>query len=98
MSDHSRRCRRCVPSFCGFLVALTVAGRISAAEAEWLKLQAPSFGVISQLDEEETLAWAEHLVIAQKPAAEFSERIRRSGLPVLDLVGSLATPRGAAVA
>jgi hypothetical protein len=29
-----------------------------AAEAEWLKLQAPSFGVISQLSEPETRAWA----------------------------------------
>jgi tetratricopeptide (TPR) repeat protein len=29
-----------------------------AAEPEWVKLQAPSFGVISQLDEEETRAWA----------------------------------------
>ena len=30
----------------------------SAAEPRWLKLQAPSFGVISQLDEKETRAWA----------------------------------------
>jgi tetratricopeptide (TPR) repeat protein len=29
-----------------------------AAEREWLKLQAPSFGLISQLDEKDTLAWA----------------------------------------
>ena len=43
-----------------FFVALvcTLAAPSSAAEREWLKLQAPSFGVISQLDEEETLAWA----------------------------------------
>jgi tetratricopeptide (TPR) repeat protein len=42
----------------GFLIALTVAGRGSAAEPEWLKLQAPSFGVISQLDEDDTRDWA----------------------------------------
>src|SRR5687768_5379346 len=36
----------------------TLAAPSSAAEHEWLKLQAPSFGVISQLDEKETLAWA----------------------------------------
>jgi len=30
----------------------------SSAEPIWLKLEAPSFGVISQLNEKETLAWA----------------------------------------
>jgi tetratricopeptide (TPR) repeat protein len=43
-----------------FLVSLlfAVAAPSSAAEPKWLKLQAPSFGVISQLDEKETLASA----------------------------------------
>jgi hypothetical protein len=36
----------------------TLAAPSSAANAKWLKLQAPSFGVLSQLDENETLAWA----------------------------------------
>jgi hypothetical protein len=36
----------------------TIAAPSPAAEREWLKLQAPSFGVISQLDEKDTLAWA----------------------------------------
>jgi tetratricopeptide (TPR) repeat protein len=40
------------------LLACTTAVPAVAAEREWLKLQAPSFGVISQLDEKETLAWA----------------------------------------
>ena len=40
------------------LLACALAAPASAAEPEWLKLQAPSFGVISQLDEKETLAWA----------------------------------------
>jgi hypothetical protein len=39
-------------------VVYTLAVPSSAAERAWLKLQAPSFGVISQLDETETLAWA----------------------------------------
>jgi tetratricopeptide (TPR) repeat protein len=39
------------------LLSLAVAGAASAAD-EWLKLQAPSFGVVSQLDEEDTRAWA----------------------------------------
>jgi tetratricopeptide (TPR) repeat protein len=40
---------------------LLCAQAASAAEREWLKLNAPSFGVISQLDEQETLAWAVEL-------------------------------------
>jgi hypothetical protein len=39
-------------------LACALAARLSAAEPEWLKLQAPSFGVVSQLDEKETRAWA----------------------------------------
>lgn len=34
---------------------------------------------------EDTLAWAQHLVVAQKPAPVYAEQIRRSGLPMLDL-------------
>jgi tetratricopeptide (TPR) repeat protein len=40
------------------LAALAWVSTVPAAEAEWLKLQAPSFGVISQLSETETRAWA----------------------------------------
>jgi tetratricopeptide (TPR) repeat protein len=39
-------------------LACAFAARLSAAEPEWLKLQAPDFGIISQLDENETRAWA----------------------------------------
>ena len=39
-------------------LAYALAAPSSAAEPKWLKLQSPSFGVISQLDEKETLAWA----------------------------------------
>ncbi len=37
---------------------------------------------------EDTLTWAQHLVVAQAPAAPFADAIRRSGIPVLDLVGA----------
>jgi tetratricopeptide (TPR) repeat protein len=37
---------------------LTVAVRGFAAEPKWLRLQAPSFGVISQLSEDDTREWA----------------------------------------
>ena len=40
------------------LAALAWTCPSQAAETEWLKLQAPSFGVISQLSETETRAWA----------------------------------------
>ena len=58
MVDHSRRRGRCVLLLCGLLLALTVADRGSAAEPGWLKLQAPSFGVVSQLDADDTRDWA----------------------------------------
>ncbi|HUQ52390.1 MAG TPA: hypothetical protein VM692_09220, partial [Gammaproteobacteria bacterium] len=40
------------------LAALTGAGTAFAADPEWIKLQAPGFGVISQLDEDDTRRWA----------------------------------------
>jgi tetratricopeptide (TPR) repeat protein len=43
------------------IAVLAWAPAAQAAERPWLKLQAPSFGVISQLDEQETLAWAVEL-------------------------------------
>ena len=45
----------------------------------------PHIGRLLDTRLEDTLAWAEHLVIAQKPSSECAEQIRRSGLPVLDL-------------
>jgi tetratricopeptide (TPR) repeat protein len=58
MVDHSRRRGRCVLVSSALLFALTVADRRLAAEPEWLKLQAPSFGVVSQLDADDTRDWA----------------------------------------
>ena len=37
---------------------------------------------------EDTLAWAEHIIVAQKPQAALLERIVQSGLPMTDLVGT----------
>jgi GDP-mannose 6-dehydrogenase len=42
---------------------------------------------------DDTLGWAQHLVVAQKPSARFAEAIRLSGIPVLDLVGAFAEDR-----
>ena len=52
------RSRRLGASFFFVCLVCALAARVFAAEPTWLKLQAPSFGVISQLDEKETLAWA----------------------------------------
>ena len=38
----------------------------------------------------ELLAWADHVVIAQKPSAEMRQQLLDSGLPLLDLVGAFA--------
>jgi hypothetical protein len=40
------------------LAAAASTMTVFAAEPEWIKLQAPGFGVISQLDEEDTRRWA----------------------------------------
>ena len=48
----------------------------------------PHIGNLLDSDLANTLAWAQHLVITQPPAADYSEMIRRSGLPVLNLAGA----------
>ena len=52
------RSRRFGASFLFACLVYVLAAPASPAEPTWLKLQAPSFGVISQLNEKETLAWA----------------------------------------
>jgi hypothetical protein len=47
----------CRSALC-LLVLVATATPSVAAEAEWIKLQAPGFGVISQLDEDDTRRWA----------------------------------------
>jgi GDP-mannose 6-dehydrogenase len=45
----------------------------------------PHIGKLLDADVDHTLRWADHLVLAQRPAREHAEKIRNSGLPVLDL-------------
>jgi tetratricopeptide (TPR) repeat protein len=52
------RARRCGTPWLVLLLACAFMAPARAAEREWLKLQAPSFGLVSQLDEKDTLAWA----------------------------------------
>lgn len=46
----------------------------------------PHIGKLMDPTLEQTLGWADHLVIAQKQTAEVMEKIKASGLPVVDLV------------
>jgi GDP-mannose 6-dehydrogenase len=48
----------------------------------------PHIGRLLDADLEETLRWAEYVVVAQKQSPEVSERIRARGLPTIDLVGT----------
>ena len=52
----------------------------------------PHIGRLLDSSLEETLGWAEHLVVVQKQDAKTAARIQSSGLPVLDLVGSSLGP------
>jgi hypothetical protein len=55
---HSRHGRNAAALASSVLVSTCLAAVAAAAEPEWLKLQAPRFGVISQLDEDDTRKWA----------------------------------------
>ena len=56
----------------------------------------PHIGRLLKGSLHEILEWADHLVVAQKPAPETTRRIQASGLPVLDLVNGYleSVPRG----
>ena len=61
-------------------------GEIYGSNERFILSAIPHIGRILEGDLGKMLAWSERLVIAQKPASAFSEQIRGSGLPVLDLV------------
>jgi GDP-mannose 6-dehydrogenase len=46
---------------------------------------------------EDLAAWADHLILAQKPSSEDVERLRACGLPLLDLVGAFPVAEPLAV-
>jgi GDP-mannose 6-dehydrogenase len=64
-------------------------GEIYGSNQQYLLRAIPHIG--SLLDEtlEAMLEGADHLLIAQKPAAEMSRRLQESGKPLVDLVGAL---------
>jgi GDP-mannose 6-dehydrogenase len=61
---------------------------IYGSNERFLLAAIPHIGNLLDSDLEKTLAWAQHLVVTQPPAASYSDMIRRSGLPVLNLAGA----------
>jgi GDP-mannose 6-dehydrogenase len=51
----------------------------------------PHIGRLLDSDLDTLLGWADYLVVAQKPNETIARRLHESRLPVLDLMGSLAT-------
>lgn len=48
----------------------------------------PHIARLLDYDLDQMLAWSDHVIVAQKPAPAFLERLKRSGRPVLNLSGS----------
>jgi len=62
--------------------------RIYGSNRPFILNAIPHIGRLLDNRFEDTLAWAQHLVVAQKPSPAYAAQIAQSGLPVLDLTGS----------
>jgi len=58
---------------------------IHGANREFLLKAIPHIARLLDNDLDLMLGWADHVIIAQKPSAEYIDRLRRSGRPLLDL-------------
>jgi GDP-mannose 6-dehydrogenase len=69
---------------------------IYGSNRNFLLQQIPHIGRLLDSSLDETLAWCDHVVLAQKLNSDLAAHVTRSGLPVTDLVGSslayVATP------
>jgi GDP-mannose 6-dehydrogenase len=61
---------------------------IYGSNRNFILQQIPHIGRLLHNSLDETISWADHLVIAQKPSAEMASQIAAAGLPVADLVAS----------
>jgi GDP-mannose 6-dehydrogenase len=61
---------------------------IYGSNRNFILQQIPHIGRLLQPEIEKVLAWADHLIVAQKPNEAVARKIVASGLPVLDLVGT----------
>jgi GDP-mannose 6-dehydrogenase len=69
--------------------------RIYGSNQRYLLGAIPHIGKLFDASLEQMLAWADHLVIAQKPAPEQAALLEASGLPVLDLVRTIPATHAA---
>ncbi len=58
----------------------------------------PHIGRLMVESADELLAWANHVIIAQKPQAAMQQQLAKSGLPLIDLTVLTAAPAPSAVA
>ena len=65
---------------------------IYGANRQFIMNAIPHIGRLMDHRLEDTLAWAQHLVVTQKPSAALADQIRHSGLPVLDLAAVFPEP------
>jgi GDP-mannose 6-dehydrogenase len=63
--------------------------QIYGSNQRFLLAAIPHIGKLLDSSLESLLAWAECVVVAQKPSPEAAERIRAAGVPVLDLAGGI---------
>jgi GDP-mannose 6-dehydrogenase len=61
---------------------------IYGTNRDFLLKAIPHIGRLMQTSVDGVLAWADHLIVAQKPSPDLAARVRASGLPVLDIVRS----------
>ncbi|HVX67746.1 MAG TPA: nucleotide sugar dehydrogenase [Bryobacteraceae bacterium] len=69
--------------------------RLYGSNQQFILAAIPHISKVLDYSLGELLGWAEHIVLAQKPTPEMAERIRKSGTPVLDLVGAFPELWGA---
>jgi GDP-mannose 6-dehydrogenase len=67
--------------------------RIYGSNRQYLLAAIPHIGKLFEPSLEQMLRWADHVVIAQKPAPRLARLIYDSGLPVLDLVNAVPVPQ-----
>ncbi len=62
--------------------------RIYGSNQRFILEAVPHIGKLLDYSIGETLGWAQYVVLAQRPSPQFRERIEKSGVPVLDLIGA----------
>jgi GDP-mannose 6-dehydrogenase len=72
-------------------------GEIYGSNQQYLLGAIPHIGNLLDEKLEDMLEKADHVLIAQKPSAEMSGRLKQSGKPLVDLVGAFGRPAGTTV-